>query len=67
LNRPKDFGVFDYLNSVFDRTVHEIISAEQAFQDCDPYKSNLTEEQLEILRSHHEALKKALKNITNPL
>ena len=67
MNHPKDFGVFDYLNSVFDRAAQEITSAEKAFQDCDPYKSNLTEDQLEIITSHHEGLKQAIKKITNPL
>ena len=64
---PNGFGIYDFLNDVFDRTIQEIRSAERTFKDCDPYKSYLSESQREIINSQQEALKKALKNITNPL
>jgi len=67
LKPSNGFGIYDFLNDVFDRTIQEINSAERTFKECDAYKSYLSESQLETINSQREALAKALKNITNPL
>ena len=60
------FGVYDYMNSVFDRTCQELLSCERTFNECNPYISHLTEEQKEVIHSHQEALKRALTTIQKP-
>ena len=68
LKPSNGFGIYDFLNDVFNRTVQEIHSAERTFQECDPHKSYMSDEQQEIIRSHVESLKRALTSIhNNPL
>jgi len=63
LKPSNGFGIYDFLNDVFHRTVQEIDSAERTFQECDPHKSYMSEEQQEIIRSHFSSLKRALETI----
>ena len=67
--KPSDgFGIYDFLNDVFYRTVQEMNSAERTFRECDPHKSYMSDEQQEIIQSHLDSLKRALDTINkNPL